>query len=89
MKKIIVMTLVLWGLSAASAVAQEQIAERYSIDGKLLKAVFSYLSTQPYKDVYQLIENMQEDAKPIDIEQPQEDPKTRKEPPSNSSDYTD
>ena len=80
MKKILVITLVLWGLYAASAVAQEQIAERYSIDGKLLKAVFNYLSSQPYKDVYQLIEEMQKDAIPIATEQPKEDTKTRNKP---------
>jgi hypothetical protein len=72
MKKIVVASLVCLALFAAPAAAQEQNAGRYSIDGKLLQAIFTYLSQEPYKDVFQLIESLQKDARPIDSEQPKE-----------------
>jgi len=66
MKKTLSILLVSLVFFATSAIAQEQTTDnRCSIDCKVLQAVLDYISLQPYKNVFKLIQAIQENAKPM------------------------
>lgn len=39
---------------------------RLSIDEKLLNKIANYLGTKPFQEVFQLVQEIQQDIKPID-----------------------
>ena len=52
------------------------MATRFSIDQKVLEDMLNYVIAQPYREVAQLIANVQRDIKPIVEDQPEEQSKS-------------
>ena len=52
------------------------MATRFSIDQKVLEDMLNYVIEQPYREVAQLIANVQRDIKPIVEDQPEEQSKS-------------
>jgi hypothetical protein len=52
---------------------KDRTTDQCTIDCKTLQAVLDYISRQPYKDVFKLIQKIQETAKPMSPEPPIKD----------------